>query len=231
MKRAFTLCYLGLAFGLVSGCGTPRAQEVDTAGPSFATIGHYPFRMGPFTVIVRTNNQYSIDGKLMSWAETRSAMGDCVRYMGPADLAPYPVTESLKGTVFSNAWPVIDRGARCGVHRQGLVTHGHTNMFFVPSREGRNTSPMVLKGFKRNTVPREVDLVGVYADKIVLNGKVKPLSDLQDYLTARPDKTRTVLVMPTDDAPMDQVGTILKTILDTGNQNLCLAAEEKIAQQ
>jgi hypothetical protein len=142
----------------------------------------------------------------------------------------FPVVEPDPGTTFSDVWPAIALGARLGFYRQGLATCGHTNVFFVPSREDEKLSPMVLAGFNGNTPPDGVDIARVHDGALALGSTNLPLAELRRHFRAKADKSQCVIVMPADHAPMSRAGEVLNAIVGTGNSNVCLVREVTVTQ-
>jgi biopolymer transport protein ExbD len=215
MKRIVRLSSLLVGLAFACGCAPqPGDTAEDYAGCRI-----------PLLVRVHSNGTYALCDEPGTLAELESNLRKAVE--GPT---AFPVVEPDPGTTFSDVWPAIALGARLGFYRQGLATCGHTNVFFVPSREDEKLSPMVLAGFNGNTPPDGVDIARVHDGALALGSTNLPLAELRRHFRAKADKSQCVIVMPADHAPMSRAGEVLNAIVGTGNSNVCLVREVTVTQ-
>jgi len=171
-----------------------------------------------------------VNGAMMSLDKLNEWMRVKLSRANPRQESAFFIQPS-KDVAFSNAWPVVVRAARLGQWRQTIVAEKLEVSFSIPSREGERLSPVVLKGFKGDTMPPGMDVVRVTADGMFLNDTAGTVADITTHFSAKREKAESILIVASGNAPMGEVFHMLHSIRSAGNSNLCLAAEERLAQE
>lgn len=187
----------------------------------------YPQHTDKFIVQVQTNSTYSTRDVPIELSSLRRMLRN--RY---ARSGKYPIVlDNKHGSTLSNAWPVVELAAGTGLWQQGIFVENEIIMFSVPGRDpGPPRSPVILKGFKGNSLPGG-EWLRVSARALELKGRRINMDDLAKHLGRITNKDSSILVIATDDAAMSELGKILKAISDTGQTNISLSKEMKTVEQ